>query len=481
METLALPSINWLAVLPLGLTSLLGLVLLALGLVVDDDESLGWVMLVGLVVTAIATACLAAGEKASTFNGTFALDGYAIFFDMLFLFAGIVVVLMSMTYLEGTGIPAGDYYGLLSFAIAGMVVMASATDLIVIFLGLEVMSISVYVLAGAWRTQLRSNEAAMKYFLLGAFATGFLLYGIALIYGATGFFRLDQIAAVIPATPNHTMLMTGVGMLIVAFGFKVAAVPFHMWTPDVYEGAPTTVTALMAVAVKAAAFAAFVRIFLHGFGGLHADWSVVLWGMAALTMTVGNLLALAQTSVKRMLAYSSIAHAGYILVALVASGAAGGIAALFYLLVYSFMTLGAFGVVAAIGTAGEPNETLDDYAGLGFRRPLLGVTMTIFMLSLTGIPPLAGFAGKLYIFTTAIREGYYVLAVIGVLNSAISAAYYVRVLIAMYLTPGAEESGRVARQPYLLTSIVLSAVMTVIVGVFPAVWMELARMGFLSL
>ena len=321
----------------------------------------------------------------------------------------------------------------------------------------------------------------MKYFLLGAFATGFLLYGIALIYGATGSFRLDQIAAAITDNPNHRMLVTGVAMLIVAFGFKVAAVPFHMWTPDVYEGAPTTVTALMAVAVKAAGFAAFVRVFLHGLGGLHADWSVLLWVVAALTMTVGNVLALAQTSVKRMLAYSSIAHAGYILVALVASGPAGGTAAMFYLLAYSFMTLGAFGVVAALGSVGEPNETLDDYAGLGFRRPLLGVTMTIFMLSLTGIPPLAGFAGKLYVFTAAIREGYYVLAVIGVLNSAISAAYYIRVLIAMYLTPGAEDPGRVARQPYLLTSIVVSAVLTVIVGVFPALWMQFARLGFLSL
>jgi NADH-quinone oxidoreductase subunit N len=480
METLALPAINWLAVLPVGLASALGLVLLTLGLFVDDDETIGWAALAGLGVTAVVTALLA-GQKVSTFNGTFALDGYAVFFDLLFLFAGIVVVLMSMTYLEGTGIPAGDYYGLISFAIAGMIVMASATDLIVIFLGLEIMSISVYVLAGAWRTQPRSNEAAMKYFLLGAFATGFLLYGIALIYGATGSFRLDQIAAAIPSTEAHRMLLAGVAMLIVAFGFKVAAVPFHMWTPDVYEGAPTTVTALMAVAVKAAGFAAFVRIFLHGFAGLHADWSMLLWVVAALTMTVGNVQALAQRSVKRMLAYSSIAHAGYILVALIASGPAGGSAALFYLLVYSFMTLGAFGVVAAIGAAGEPNENLDDYAGLGFRRPLLGVTMTIFMLSLTGIPPLAGFAGKLYIFTAAIREGYYVLAVIGVLNSAISAGYYIRVLIAMYLTPGAEESGRLARQPYLLTSIVVSAVLTVLVGVFPAMWMQLARLGFLSL
>ncbi|MEB2284572.1 MAG: hypothetical protein B6D46_00795 [Polyangiaceae bacterium UTPRO1] len=480
MERLLLPAIDWLAVLPVGLTALLGFVLLALGLFADDDETLGWITLIGLAVCAVVTACLA-GQKSMTFAGTFALDGYALFFDLLFLVAGMVVVLMSMTYLEGTGIPAGDYYGLLVFALAGMIVMASANDLILVFLGLEIMSISVYVLAGAWRTQLRSNEAAMKYFLLGAFATGFLLYGIALVYGATGAFRLDLIAAAAAGAPHRALMVAGVAMLLVAFGFKVAAVPFHMWTPDVYEGAPTTITALMAVAVKAAGFAAFVRVFLHAFAGLHADWGMLLWVMAALTMTVGNVLALVQRNVKRMLAYSSIAHAGYILVALVASGAAGGAAALYHLLAYSFMTLGAFGVVAALGSVGEPNEMLDDYAGVGFRRPLLGVTMAIFMLSLTGIPPFAGFTGKFYIFTAAIRDGYYVLAVIGVLNSAISAGYYIRVLIAMYLTPGAEESGRVARQPYLVTSIVFSAVMTVLIGVFPALWMQLARLGFLSL
>jgi NADH-quinone oxidoreductase subunit N len=480
MGTLAIPAIDWLAILPVLLTSGLGILLLTLGLYVDDDETLGWVTLIGLGLTGVATALLS-GQKISTFGGTFALDAYAVFFDLLFLFAGMVVVLMSMTYLERTGIPAGDYYGLMVFAITGMIVMASGTDLIVIFLGLEVMSISVYVLAGAWRTQPRSNEAAMKYFLLGAFATGFLLYGIALVYGATGAFRLDQIAAAVPTTPAPKMLIAGVAMLVVAFGFKVAAVPFHMWTPDVYEGAPTTVTALMAVAVKAAAFAAFVRVFLHGLAGVHADWAMLLWVVAVLTMTVGNVLAIAQHSVKRMLAYSSIAHAGYILVALIAAGHAGGTAALFYLLVYSFMTLGAFGVVAAIGEAGEPNETLDDYAGLGWRRPLLGVTMTVFMLSLTGIPPLAGFAGKLYVFTAAIKEGYYVLAVIGVINSAISAGYYLRVLIAMYLTPGAEAPARVPRQPYLLASIVVSAVLTVLVGIFPAIWMQLARLSFLSL
>jgi len=258
-------------------------------------------------------------------------------------------------------------------------------------------------------------------------------------------------------------------------------VPFHMWTPDVYEGAPTSVTALMAVAVKSAGFAAFVRVFLHAFAGLQADWSMLLWVIAVATMTVGNVLALAQRNMKRMLAYSSIAHAGYLLVALTAGGPNGGSAALFYLLVYAFMNLGAFGVVIALGRRGEPNENIDDYAGLGFRAPLLGATMALFMLSLTGIPPLAGFAGKVYIFTAAVSQGYVALAVIGVINSAISAGYYIRVLVTMFMTPGAPETARAPSRPYLFTSIVFAAVMTVLVGVFPAIWLQLARLSFLSI
>ncbi|TMA79166.1 MAG: NADH-quinone oxidoreductase subunit N [Deltaproteobacteria bacterium] len=473
------PAIDWIAVLPLLLVACLGVVCLGVGLFVDDDEVLGWGALVGLGVTFITTAVLI-GQHGSAFNGTLVLDGYALFFDLLILAVGCVVVLMSMSYVEETGIGAGEYYALLLFALSGMIVMASATDLILIFLGLEVMSISVYILAGAWRTQMRSNEAAMKYFLLGAFATGFLLYGIALIYGATGATRIDVIADKLGGVIDRHLLLAGVAMLLVAFGFKVAAVPFHMWTPDVYEGAPTSVTALMAVAVKSAGFAAFTRVFLRGFGGLHADWSMLLWVLAVATMTVGNVLALAQHNIKRMLAYSSIAHAGYILVALTAGGPTGGAAALFYLLAYAGMNLGAFGVVLALGRRGEPHEEIDDYAGLGFRSPLLGAAMAIFMLSLTGIPPLAGFAGKIYVFTAAVREGYYALAVIGVINSVISAGYYVRVLVVMFMTPGAVDVVRASRRPYLFTSIVFSAVVTVLIGVFPAPWLELARLSFLS-
>jgi NADH-quinone oxidoreductase subunit N len=473
------PAIDWIALLPLLLTSGLGLLLLGAGLFIDDDEVLGWGALVGLGITWITTALLI-GQQASAFNGTLVLDGYALFFDLLLLGVAVLVVLMSMGYVEEIGMGGGEYYALVLFALAGMIVMASAVDLVVIFLGLEIMSISVYILAGAWRRQMRSNEASMKYFLLGAFATGFLLYGIALVYGATGATRLDLIADRIATALDRRLLLAGVAMLLIAFGFKVAAVPFHMWTPDVYEGAPTSVTALMAVAVKSAGFAAFARVFLHTFAALHADVSMLLWILAAATMTVGNVLALAQHNIKRMLAYSSIAHAGYILVALTAGGPVGGAAALFYLLGYAWMNLGAFGVVLALGRRGEPHEEIDDYAGLGFRSPLLGAAMAIFMLSLTGIPPLAGFAGKVYVFTAAVREGYLALAVIGVLNSVISAGYYIRVLVVMFMTPGTVEVVHAGRRPYLFTSIVFSAVVTVLIGVFPSHWLEVALSSFLS-
>jgi NADH-quinone oxidoreductase subunit N len=473
------PTIDWIALLPLLLTSALGLLLLGAGLFTDDDEVLGWGALVGLGITWIVTALLI-GQHATAFNDTFVLDAYAVFFDLLLLGVAILVVLMSMGYVEELGMGCGEYYALVFFALAGMIVMASAVDLVVIFLGLEMMSISVYILAGAWRTQTRSNEASMKYFLLGAFATGFLLYGIALVYGATGATRLDLIANKIDSALDHRLLLAGVVMLLIAFGFKVAAVPFHMWTPDVYEGAPTSITALMAVGVKSAGFAAFARVFLHTFALLHADLSMLLWVLAAATMTVGNVLALAQHNIKRMLAYSSIAHAGYILVALTAGGPVGGAAALFYLLAYAWMNLGAFGVVLALGRHGEPHEEIDDYAGLGFRSPLLGAAMAIFMLSLTGIPPLAGFAGKLYIFTAAVSEGYLALAVIAVLNSVISTAYYMRVLVVMFMTAGTVEVVGAGRRPYLFTAIVFSALVTVLLGVFPSHWLDLARSSFLS-
>jgi NADH-quinone oxidoreductase subunit N len=388
-----------------------------------------------------------------------------------------------MSYLEVTDIRTGEYYSLVLFATVGMILMATATDLILIFLGLEVMSLAVYALSGIWREQLRSNEAALKYFLLGAFATGFLLFGIALLYGGTGSTTLAPIAAAIAklGSVERTLVSAGMALLLVGFGFKVAAAPFHLWTPDVYEGAPTSVTALMAVGVKAAGFAAFARVFLHTLALLSADWSGVLWVLAVLTMTVGNVTAILQQNIKRMLAYSSIAHAGYVLVGIVAGHQFGGAAVLFYLIGYTLMTLGAFAVVAAIGRRGEANENLDDYAGIGFRYPLLAFAMTVFMLSLAGVPPLVGFIGKFYIFSAAIRAGYVGLAVIGVLNSVISVYYYLGVLVRMYMTEGAVEIPVLSTRPYLVATLLITVSGTILLGLFPAPLYELARRSFLAL
>jgi NADH-quinone oxidoreductase subunit N len=389
---------------------------------------------------------------------------------------------MAMNYLPAARIAAGEFYPLVLFATVGMVLMATGNDLIVVFLALEIMSIAVYVLAGIARDQPRSTEAALKYFLLGAFATGFFLFGIALLYGATGVTRLDLLADHLGSggAPGPLVLI-GVGLLLVGFGFKIAMMPFHVWTPDVYEGAPTAVTALMAVGVKAAAFAAFARVFLHHLPGLEETWTGVVWILAALTMSVGNLCALAQHNLKRMLAYSSIAHAGYALVGMVAGTDDGGAAVLFYLLAYGLTNLGAFGVVMALGRAGQPNERLEDYAGVGAAHPLLAVAMTVCMLSLTGVPPLAGFAGKFYLFSAAVEGGFVGLAVIGVVNSLISVYYYFGVIRQMYMVDGNPVIDSLASRPYLAVGLLVSVGATVLLGLFPAGAMLLAKDSFLAL
>ena len=481
---MTIPSVSWLVVLPSILVVCTALAVLLADLFMEgpDHDSLGWIGIAGLVVTAIVSAALWNTHEIG-FSGGMAVDRFALFFDVLFCLAGILVLLMSMSYLETTDIRGGDYYSLIVFAIAGMVLMSAATDLIVIFLSLEVMSMAVYALAGIWRRQLRSNEASLKYFLIGAFATGFLLFGIALIYGGTGTTTLEGISKALEggANANRPMILVGMGLLLVGFGFKVAAVPFQLWTPDVYEGAPTSITALMAVGVKAAAFAAFVRVFAYALGPLLPDWQGVLWVLAVLTMTVGNVIAVLQQNIKRMLAYSSIAHAGYLLVGLVSVQNGGGAALLFYLLAYAMMNLGAFAVVIAVGRLGHPNERLDDYAGLGFRYPLLGATMTVFMLSLAGIPPLVGFAGKFYLFSAAVKSGFVGLAVIGVLNSVVSVYYYAGVLVKMFMIEGTTEIIAPSTRPYLVMTLLIAAIGTVLLGVFPSFTYELARQSFLSI
>ncbi len=481
---IAAPEISWIAILPLLIITGTALVTMIADLWMDgpDRDALGWLGIIGLAITAI-TAVSLWGTSISSFAGVIGVDRFGLFFTLLFCLVGSLTLLMSMNYLEVTDIRTGDYYTLVLFCTMGMAVMASATDLIVIFVGLEIMSIAAYALAGIWRSQLRANEAALKYFLLGAFATGFLLFGIALLYGAAGSTGLNAIAKVAakPTAEQHALLLAGTGLLLIGFGFKVAAVPFHGWAPDVYEGAPTTVSALMAVGIKSAAFAAFARVFLHGLQPLEADWSGALWILAVATMTVGNVTALLQRNIKRMLAYSSIAHAGYLLVGMVAGGELGGSSVLFYLLTYALMTMGAFCVVIALGRQGHPNENLDDYAGAGFRSPLLGMAMIVFMLSLAGIPPFGGFIGKFYVFSAAVKSGYVGLAIIGVINSLISVYYYVGVLVRMYMSDGGVEVPTMSGRPYLMATLVLTIIGTIALGIMPSSLFEIARQSFQSL
>jgi NADH-quinone oxidoreductase subunit N len=478
------PDISWLALLPVLVVTASGFLVLLADLFVEgpDREGLGWIGILGFAVTAITSALLWNTHE-SGFGGAVIVDRYALFFDVLFSLAASLTLLMSMDYLESIDVRCGEFYALVLFGTAGMVLMASATDLIVLFLGLEVMSIAAYVLAGIWRSELRSSEGAVKYFLLGAFATGFLLFGIALLYGAFATTALGPITAQLGAATGEQKLLAlaGMGLLLIGFAFKIAAVPFHAWAPDVYEGAPTSITALMAVGVKAAAFAAFARVFLHHFASVSVDWTGVLWVLAALTMTFGNVAALLQRNIKRMLAYSSIAHAGYLLVGMVAAGEAGGAAVLYYLFAYALMNLGAFAVVIAVGRRGELNELIDDFAGIGFRYPFLGFAMTVFMLSLAGIPALAGFTGKFYLFSAAVKSGYVGLAVIGVLNSVVSVYYYVGVLVRMFMVDAAKEVQGTSHRPYLLATLLVTVAGTVFLGIFPSWAFDLARSAFHSL
>ncbi len=477
--------VNLIPLLPAIQVLVTALVVLLRDLLFKEGESrsfLAWVSLIGLVLAAGESVALW-GAPAGAFNDGFVLDEFALFFTLVFLLAAALTILASMHYLRATGIAEGEYYALVLFATVGMIVMAAANDLLVFFLGLETMSVAVYVLSGMWRGSARSSEAAMKYFLMGAFATGFLLYGIALIYGAAGSSNLNEIAAFLVEQPDDwpLYLVGGGFLLLIGFAFKIGAVPFHFWVPDVYEGAPTPVTGFMAVAVKAAALAAWVRILTHKLAPLDSDWTVPLWVVAIATMTFGNLLALGQSSVKRMLAYSSIAHAGYLMIALVVGEEWGGIPLLFYVAAYALMTFGAFAVLGCLYERDDPRENYRDLAGLGFRRPFLGLAMSIFMLSLAGFPPLAGFVGKFYVFRSAVLAGYLGLAIVGVLNSLLSVAYYLRVIVAMYMEEGGA-AGRSFRQtPYVYVAILLALVGTIYFGVLPGAALNWSRIAFASL
>jgi NADH-quinone oxidoreductase subunit N len=438
-------------------------------------DRLGILSLAGVAVAAIALV-ERRGVSEIVFGGMLAADGFAWFFNLLFLLVAGLTLLISMPYVRRFGMDQGEYYALLLFSTLGMMIMASSLDLITIFLGLETLSISLYILAGFLRERLESNESAVKYLLLGAFASGFVLYGIALVYGATASTNLKRVAEVVASgkVTSPTLLIIGMGLLIIGFGFKVASVPFHMWMPDVYEGAPTSVTAFMIAGTKAAAFAAFLRILMTALPSLQPDWGRILWVLAVLTMTVGNVVAIAQSNIKRMLAYSSIAHAGYILVALVAANKLGGGSILFYLVAYSFMNLGAFAVVIALALQDRERVSIHDYAGLGLKYPFLGAAMALFMFSLAGIPPTGGFMGKFYIFSAAIQAKYIGLAIIGVLNSVISAYYYLRITVVMYMGQGEAEPAAGRLSPALGLAMLIAVLGTLQLGLFPSRFLELA-------
>jgi NADH-quinone oxidoreductase subunit N len=423
-----------------------------------------WLTIAGLVHVALTAAL--AEPSVHVFRDALVLDGVAIYVVVLTAVLSAVCVLASMDYLDTTGVIGGEYYPLTLFAFAGIVVMASATDLIVLFLGLETMSMAVYVLAGLWKRDVRSNEAALKYFVMGAFASAFMLYGIAILYGVSGATGLERIAAGIGAGEGELVLV-GLGMFTVGVAFKVSAVPFHLWTPDVYEGAPTSVTAFMSTAVKAAGFVAAIRVLGISLADAAAELELLFALLAAATMTVANLVALRQTSLKRMLAYSSIAHTGYLLIGLAAGTREAAGAMLFYLAAYGAMNLVAFGVLMMVARRGHRTEDITDLAGLAERRPLVAAAMAVSMLSLTGIPPLGGFTAKLYLFKAALDAGQAVLVVLALLNSVVSAAYYLGVVKTMYFdapTGGAEAETR----PHLATALAIAAVATVALGVAPS-------------
>ncbi len=440
----------------------------------DEQMPIGGLGVIGLLF-ALAASVLLWGRNATSF-GMVRADNFGLFITITLVIVGLLTIAFSSEAIRRERLPAGEYYTLLLFSIAGMMLMATASDLLTIFIALEILSIAVYVLTGLRRDSPKGIEAAFKYFLLGAFSSAFFLYGIALTYTLTGSTRLDRIGTWMAAEGMNVspMMLAAAGLLLVGFAFKVSAVPFHMWTPDAYEGAPTVVTGFMSTGVKAAAFAAFVRVFLSAYEPLRGDWIPVVWGLAILTMILGTVVGVAQTNLKRMLAYSSIAHAGYLLVGLVAANEVGKAAILFYLLVYAVTNLGAFGIIALLSTADRPHEELRDFTGLWYSRPALAALMTVFLLSLGGLPPTAGFVGKWYIFSAAVRAGHYDLAIVGMLTSVISVFFYLRVVVMMYMAEPGESQARPAIGTVPLLALVASTIAIFYLGILPSRLIDLA-------
>lgn len=492
-----IPTINWALIAPEVIVCAAAVLVMLVDAFANSSQRwiTGGVALVGLALAAVATVWLwstGGVGPANAFNQMIVLDELRLGFTLVFLLVSFLTLLVSTVWVQGENLPAGEFHSLLLFATVGMMLMAAGGDLVIIFLGLEILSIATYVMAGFRRTDVRSNESSLKYFILGSFSSAFLLYGIALTYGATGVAgsagttNIAMIAARMNQAQYPALLFAGAAMMLVGFGFKIATAPFHVWTPDVYEGAPTPVTAFMAAGPKAAGFASFLRVFVFGFpfvaaantsigAGVNIAWVNVLAVLAILTMTIGNLVAITQSNVKRMLAYSSIAHAGYALVGMIAAGAAADpvqrntaiTGVMFYLLTYAVMNIGAFTVVQLIAREGDRRTAIEDYNGIGFQSPVLAFSLSLFMLSLLGMPLTAGFMGKIMVFGSAINQQFYILVVIGVLNTAISAYYYLRLIIVMFF----KERTTAWSAPKIPASLAFALILTILgvlyLGIFP--------------
>lgn len=476
------PEINLGGVLPALILGVAGLLATLLGLFVRKGAAtVGAIIGFTAVLIALAANAPLRFMNTPAFSGMIVLDTFSWFFNLLILLSVGLTILISMKYLTDQGLDLYEYFAILLFSSVGMMFMVSGNHLLMIFVGLETLSIGVYVLTGVLPKSSKASEASLKYLLLGSFSSALFLYGAALLYGASGSLSLAGLAKYFQSGSISTMGLIGMGLLLVGFSFKVAAVPFHMWTPDVYDGAPSPITGFMSVGVKAAAFAAFLRVFFECFGSVQVTWSHILWILAVLTMILGNLAALVQSNIKRMLAYSSIAHAGYILIGMVAGTAMGAAGILYYLLAYIFTNLGAFAVVTMVGRKGEANISIDDYRGLGKSHPALALAMSIFLFSLAGIPPTAGFVGKFTIFGAAIASGYIWLVIIGVLTSAASVFYYFRVVMKMYMEAPEVEPESLKFSPSMALALTLTVMVVLYIGIFPTTYLNLATESVKSL
>jgi len=455
-----------------------GMAILLGDLVVERKRTLGLVALLGIAVSGVFLFRLRNVEIAA-YGGLFVLDHFSMFFKLVFLIAAALSIAISLKYLDIERENHGEYYALILFATVGMMFMAGAVDLVTLYISLETMAISTYILVGFLRSSQRSNEASMKYFLLGAFSSGILLYGMSLLYGLSGSTKFADIAeALSRRPPNDPISLLAMITLSAGLFFKIAAVPFHQWTPDAYEGAPTSITAFMSVAVKAASFAMMIRIFMVAIYPLRPHWVAIMAVISVITMTVGNIAAITTSNIKRLLAYSSISHAGYILIGFIAGNDTGLTAVPLYLLIYTFTNLGAWAVVVALRRRDVIGEHIDEMSGLFFRHPAASILMLIFLLSLAGIPPTAGFIAKYYLFAAAIQTGHNVLAVIAVLNAAISIYFYLRIVVAMFMRDATEKTG-LTYSPGILTAMGVAFVFTMLIGIYPDPFIAMARQAAL--